>query len=60
MKSHEFENSMNADDYGHCLICRIRGYFASGEWFHHNQHDPKEVDAARLRHPSQKKPAGEN
>jgi len=51
---------MSADDYGHCLVCRIRGYFASGEWFHHNQHDPKEVDVARLRHPSQEKPAGEN
>ena len=54
---HEFENS---HDYGHCLICRVRGFFVSGEWFHHNQHrDPDEVAASKLRHPSQQEPAGE-
>ena len=57
---HKFENSMSVDDYGHCLICRIRGYFASGEWFHYNQHDQQEVEASKLRHPSQQQPADGN
>lgn len=50
---HEFENSFSGDDYGHCLICRVRGFFVSGQWFHHNQHLDPEVEAAKLRHPSQ-------
>jgi len=44
---HEFENS---HDYGHCLICRVRGFFVSGEWFH--QQHLEEEEEARKRHPS--------
>ena len=49
-QDHEFENSSSADDYGHCLVCRHRGFFVSGEWFH-QQHLEEEA-AARKRHPS--------
>jgi len=50
MDRHDFENSNSPDDYGHCLVCRIRGFFVSGEWFH-EQHIEADKQA-KLRHPS--------
>jgi len=48
-------------DFSHCIVCRMRGYVASGEWFHYNQHlKAAERTASKLRHPSQQQPADDN